>query len=66
MVKSNATESIADDSLVWEFKPMQSLAWDNILLALRHHEFWHPMNTSGGNNVLEKPRQSDNTRWKVW
>jgi glucose-1-phosphate cytidylyltransferase len=57
---------IEDDFTVWEREPLENLARDGMLAALRHEGFWHPVDTLRDKNVLEDLWQSGNAPWKVW
>jgi glucose-1-phosphate cytidylyltransferase len=57
---------IAEDSTVWEQKPMERLAESSQLAAFRHTGFWHAMDTLRDRMVLEKMWAAGNAPWKKW
>ncbi len=57
---------IHGDSTVWERKPLERLAEDNMLAAYKHCGFWQPMDTLRDKMVLEELWQRGEAPWKVW
>lgn len=57
---------LADDSTVWEQKPLMQLAEEGQLMAYEHHGFWQPMDTLRDKNHLEELWQSGKAPWKTW
>jgi glucose-1-phosphate cytidylyltransferase len=55
-----------DDSTVWEREPLEQLAKDDQLRAIRHDGFWQPMDTLRDKLHLESLWQSGEAPWKVW
>lgn len=66
VLEPDVFDYIADDSTVWEQKPLQSLAKDGQLSAYRHYGFWRPMDTLQDKNVLEEQWREGKAPWKVW
>lgn len=56
----------ADESCIFEQKPLQSLAKDGELVAYKHHGFWQCMDTLRDNQKLNKMWHDDIAKWKVW
>ncbi|MCE3010091.1 MAG: glucose-1-phosphate cytidylyltransferase [Proteobacteria bacterium] len=56
---------IKDDSTVWEYAPMESLARSGQLSAFQHDGFWQPMDTLRDRRHLEN-LWSNGAPWKVW
>ena len=57
---------IEDDSTTWEEEPLTSLAHDGQLMAFKHEDFWHPMDTLRDKNHLQKLWQLGTAPWKNW
>ena len=57
---------IDGDSTVWEREPMERLARDGNLVAYRHDDFWHPMDTLRDRMYLEELWQSGKAPWKIF
>ena len=57
---------IADDSIVWERGPMETLAYENQMSAYMHNGFWQPMDTLRDKTVLEELWNSGRAPWKTW
>jgi glucose-1-phosphate cytidylyltransferase len=59
-------DRIKDDTTVLEQYPLQSLAEDSQLVAVKHTGFWQPMDTLREKNQLEALWQSGRAPWRVW
>ncbi|MGX1983413.1 glucose-1-phosphate cytidylyltransferase [Thermolongibacillus altinsuensis] len=57
---------LKDDNTVLELEPLQNLAFDNQLIAYKHYDFWHPMDTLRDKKHLEELWDSGKAPWKVW
>jgi len=57
---------INDDSASWEEGPLQSLAKQGELVAWKHSDFWHAMDTLRDKNYLEELWASKKAPWCVW
>jgi glucose-1-phosphate cytidylyltransferase len=57
---------IANDQVILEREPLQTLATSNQLKAFKHEGFWQPMDTLRDKNQLEELWQSGKAPWKVW
>ena len=57
---------IDDDTVQLERGPLDSLAYDNQLVAYTHEGFWHCMDTMRDVIDLESLWKSDNAPWKIW
>jgi glucose-1-phosphate cytidylyltransferase len=54
------------DETVLEGEPLERLARDGELVAYRHENFWHCMDTLRDKNRLEALWQGGDAPWKVW
>jgi glucose-1-phosphate cytidylyltransferase len=59
-------EYIAGDSVPWEGQPMERLVAEGQLMAYRHPDFWHCMDTLRDLRMLESLWTSGAAPWKVW
>ena len=66
VLEPGVIDYIEDDSIVWEQKPMENLAKDNMLSAYKHFGYWQNMDTLRDKNVLEELWQSGEAPWKIW
>lgn len=57
---------IEDDLTVWEKTPLETLAKNGQLMAYKHKDFWHPMDTLRDKNYLEDLWNSGKAPWKIW
>ena len=57
---------VANDKVIWEREPLETLAESNQLKAFQHEGFWQPMDTLRDKNHLEELWQSGKAPWKVW
>lgn len=56
----------SDDSIVFEQKPLQSLAQDGEIFTFKHNGFWKPMDSLKDKNDLNKLWSENKAPWKVW
>ena len=54
------------DNVMWEDKPMESLARDHQLMAYKHHGFWKCMDAMRDKLELEDLWQSNQAKWHTW
>jgi glucose-1-phosphate cytidylyltransferase len=66
LLSPKVIDRIADDAVMWEREPMESLARDDQLRAFNHQGFWHPMDTLRDKNFLEDRWASGRAEWKTW
>jgi glucose-1-phosphate cytidylyltransferase len=66
LLSPKVLDRIADDGVMWEREPMESLARDDQLRAFNHQGFWHPMDTLRDKNFLEDRWASGRAEWKTW
>jgi glucose-1-phosphate cytidylyltransferase len=59
-------DHIPDDGSVWEREPLERLANDDQLRAIKHDGFWQPMDTLRDKVYLEDLWQSGKAPWKSW
>jgi len=57
---------IEGDSTIWERAPMEALARDGELNALKHDGFWHAMDTMRDRAHLEDLWSAGKAPWKTW
>jgi glucose-1-phosphate cytidylyltransferase len=57
---------IADDSTIWERKPLEALATAGQLSIYKHNGFWQPMDTLRDKQHLEELWSSGKAPWKSW
>jgi glucose-1-phosphate cytidylyltransferase len=66
VLEPSVLDYIEDDDTVWEKGPLEQLAAEGRLSAIRHSGFWQPMDTLRDRNMLEGLWQAGNAPWKVW
>jgi glucose-1-phosphate cytidylyltransferase len=59
-------DRIAGDDTSFEGGPLEDLASEGELIAYRHDDFWHAMDTLRDKNHLEALWESGQAPWKVW
>jgi len=59
-------EYLTDDKTMWEIEPMEKLAKEGHLLAYKHSDFWHPIDTLRDKNHLESLWNLGKSPWKIW
>ena len=57
---------LEDDTTVFERKPLENIANDNLLAAYKHTGFWKPMDTLRDKNELEDKWNTNKAPWKTW
>jgi glucose-1-phosphate cytidylyltransferase len=57
---------IQGDQTIWEREPLERLASEGQLIAYRHDDFWHCMDTLRDTQLLEKYWAEGNAPWKIW
>jgi glucose-1-phosphate cytidylyltransferase len=65
VLSPDVLDYIDGDETTWEWKPLQSLASENMLAAYRHEGFWQPMDTLRDQVVLENLWASGSAPWKL-
>ena len=66
VLKPDVIDLIDDDDSVWEEGPLKVLAKKNQLVAYKHHNFWHPMDTLRDKVMLNNLWNSGKAPWKIW
>ena len=66
VLKKSVIDKIETDLTLWEQEPLSELAKEGNLIAYKHSEFWHPMDTLRDKNHLEKLWEKDKAPWKIW
>ena len=59
-------DRIDSPECIWEKEPLESLAFDNQLMAFSHDGFWQPMDTLRDKIYLEDLLDSGRAPWKKW
>jgi len=55
-----------DPELIFERRPLMSLAHDGELMAFKHTGFWHPMDSSRDFKFLNDLWEAGNAPWMTW
>jgi len=66
ILNASIADYIDGDQTIWEREPLERLSADGQLMAYRHDEFWHCMDTLRDVNHLEKMWQEGTALWKTW
>ncbi len=66
VLSTTVLDLIEEDDTPWEAEPLKKLAEMGELVAFKHTEFWHPMDTLRDKLYLEKLWASGKAPWKVW
>ena len=59
-------EYLKDDFTVWEKEPLEKLSKERQLIAFKHNNFWHPMDTMRDKIYLEDLWDTNKAPWKLW
>ena len=54
------------DQVMFEQKPMQTIAREGQLMAFPHDGFWQPMDTFSETSLLNRLWADGNAPWKIW
>jgi glucose-1-phosphate cytidylyltransferase len=54
------------ENLIWERKPLESLAKEGQLSAYKHDGFWQTMDTLKDKTYLNELWNSKKAKWKIW
>mgnify|MGYP001186893134 CR=1 FL=1 len=57
---------LKNDQTVWEKEPLEKLSKENKLIAYKHKNFWHPMDTLRDKIYLESLWNLKKAPWKNW
>lgn len=57
---------LSGDLSILEGEPMENLAQDGQLMAFKHSDFWHCMDTPRDRDVLHEMWTNRKAQWKVW
>jgi glucose-1-phosphate cytidylyltransferase len=66
VLSASVLNYIEGDQTTWERGPMENLAREGHLRAMRHDGFWQPMDTMHDKAYLEGLWDSGRPPWKVW
>lgn len=66
VLEPGVLDYIEGDDTIFERDPLERLAQDGQLVAYRHDDFWHCMDTLRDVRLLESLWQEGNAPWKVW
>lgn len=63
---SGVFDYISGDESILERKPLEDISKDEQLMAFRHKDFWHPLDTLRDKKYLEEMWNTNNPPWKIW
>ena len=66
MLEPKVIDYIADDSIMFERQPLESIAAEGQLMSYKHDGFWQCMDTLRDKEKLDSMWESENAPWKVW
>lgn len=66
VLQPEIVDYIQGDQTAWEGEPMERLALDGQLVAYRHNDFWHCMDTLRDVQLLDKLWLEGHAPWKIW
>ncbi len=66
VLEPSVIDLVADDKVIWERKPLESLAAEQQLSVYKHGGFWQPMDTLRDKMHLEELWASGKAPWKSW
>jgi len=66
VLEPSVIDLITDDAIVWERKPLETLAARGQLCGYKHAGFWQPMDTLREKSQLEDLWSSGKAPWKIW
>ncbi len=67
VLNKKVIDYIKNDQTAFEKEPLEKLALEGNLVAYKHHEFWHPMDTLRDKTNLDEFWLSNSQApWKIW
>ena len=66
VLKKSVINKIETDLTLWEQEPLSELAIEGNLMAYKHSDFWHSMDTMRDKKHLENLWVNDKAPWKIW
>jgi glucose-1-phosphate cytidylyltransferase len=66
VLQPGIVEYIQGDETPWEREPLERLAMEGQLVAYRHNDFWHCMDTQRDVQLLDKLWLEGHAPWKLW
>lgn len=63
VLEPEVLQFVSDDSTMWEKAPLETLAEQRELMAFKHTDFWHPMDTLRDHRILEALWASGEAPW---
>ena len=66
VLNKSVINKIKTDLTLWEQEPLNELAMEGNLIAYKHSDFWHPMDTMRDKNHLENLWTDFKAPWKIW
>lgn len=66
VLEPKVIDYIADDSIMFERQPLESIAAEGQLMSYKHDGFWQCMDTLRDKEKLDSMWESENAPWKVW
>lgn len=55
-----------NEDLVFEKDPVENIVKDGQMMVYKHHDFWHPMDTSRDYQLLNQLWEQKKAPWKIW
>ena len=56
----------SNEDLIFEKEPIESIVKDGQMMVYKHHDFWHPMDTSRDYQLLNQLWEHNKAPWKTW
>ncbi len=56
----------SNEDLVFEKEPIENIVKDGQMMVYKHHDFWHPMDTSRDYQLLNNLWENEKAPWKIW
>jgi glucose-1-phosphate cytidylyltransferase len=66
VLEPTVADYLGGDSMPWERKPLERLAYDGELMAYRHEGFWQCMDSPRDKRLLEAMWESGDAPWRTW
>ena len=66
VLERKVIDYIEGDDIPFESDPIVNLTKEGQVMAYKHKEFWHPMDTIREKHFLESYWESGKAPWKVW
>ena len=66
ILEPGVVEYIEDNQSIWERSPLEKIAAAGHLMAYKHHNFWHCMDTLRDVQLLDSLWMEGSAPWKTW